>query len=308
MASDEHLELQDLLKRWRMNQGDVPQFTNDRQNCRVIRRDDIFTSPAPVCWVYPGTKAGETFLVWAFWAGDKAQFTEILAKYVRLAPHPAMPRFVGYCEKGDDRMIVTDGDFSRIGDKLFGAWGETQPPPDLDATRKAKAIFGVVAALVHMESYGIWPYLELEENIMFDRNWEVRVAYDFRDVEFEGGSGLDRPTLWEAVGRYGWGYTFVWLISLLLRFNPSVDYPVPCNYSEYFSEIQFDIPAGVHPLLRAIVQSADVSRGNDCLNAVPYTPMDVFQALLRLKQCRTLPWMFSRPCSDSRTLLLRVLI
>ena len=180
-----------------MARDDVPQFDQDGGEKLGLFRKDQFDTPASAGCLYPGTKQGEPFLVWKVWSDHKDTFATILDKYVCLAPHPAIARFVGYCEDvRRDLLVVTEGDFSRICSKVFGRLGETQPPPELDATRKAKAIFGAVAALVHMESQGIRPYLNLEENIMFDRNWEVKVAYAFSDVAF---AELNFSSFWYCV-------------------------------------------------------------------------------------------------------------
>ena len=274
-----------------MARDDVPQFDQDGGDSHVLFRE-VFDSPEFVGYLYPGTKQGEPFLVWKVWSDHKDTFATILDKYVWLAPHRAIASFVGYCEDDDgDLLVVTEGDFRRICGKVFGRLGETRPPPELDATRKAKAIFGVVAALVHMESQGIRPYLNLEENIMFDRNWEVKVAYAFSDVAF-GTSHTHGalPSFWDLVCSYRWGRSLVWLISLLLGFHEvpqlqeGANYRVLLGLMEFVSEVRFNVPAGVNPLLRNIVESMDSKRCKAGLEAVPFTVMEIFQALLRLKE------------------------
>ena len=280
MTSDE------LFDRWRIPQDDLPQFRDD-PDYQELERSDRSRSPGRLsCCLSPGTRQGETFLVWTFSRTRSADFKKVLEKYVRLAPHPAIPRFVGYCES-DQLMVVTEGDFSQMCHNLFGPLAEVRPPRELDATRKAKAVFGVVAALVHMESHGIRPYLDLESNIMFDSNWEVKVAYTCHDVGFnDAWARSNTPAFWKIVSGSGWGYAFVWFMVLIFGFDFIEMIPTQGGTpgANRLSPLEFDIPASLHPLLRSIVRSLDVWRSGAGLDAVPYTPMDIFQALLSIKE------------------------
>ena len=294
-ASLHFMSSDDLLSRWRMAPDDVPQLTNNDPG-RPIEGIDGESLPRFCCVVHSGTKHGEPFLIWKFEECEKHHLAEILDGYVRLAPHPAIPNFVGYYENGD-LSFVTEGDYSRICDTVFQQLDQTQLPPEFDATRKAKAIFGVVAALVHMEAHGMRPYLNLQENIMFNRNWDVKVAYTFKDVRFQPFTCSIPATLWRQVCSYGWGYSLVWFMSLLLGFNPEPDTRVvnaralqflPTNrhvrLRSVIPNVQFNVPPSVNPLLRSIVQSIDKIRCDHGLDIVPYTGMEIFQALLRLKE------------------------
>ena len=101
--------------------------------------------------------------------------------------------------------LLLNGDFARICAGFFGCPVKFKSPPELDATRSAKATFGIVSALVHMESHGITPHLSLEHNIVFDGNWEVKVGYACSDVEFSRFS-RDSPGFWPTISSYGLGY------------------------------------------------------------------------------------------------------
>ena len=278
MSSDE------MLERWRMRQGDLPELTRDvlpRGQCdRSGRR-------AETCCVTPGRRQGETFLVWIYQT-EQDRFKNVVENYVRLAPHPAILRFVGYCGN-DQQLVVTEGDFSRICAGFFGWSMKFESPSELDATRSAKATFGVVAALVHMESHGIRPRLSLEHNIVFDGNWEVKVGYTCSNVELTRSS-RNVSDFWQTLSSYGWSYTLVWFMTMIFGFDmilcegrqqgDSAD----SELVRALRHLRFSAHAGVHPLLRSILESTDLRRCDYGLEAVPYTLMDIFQALLRLNE------------------------
>jgi serine/threonine protein kinase len=87
-----------------------------------------------------------------------------------LRPHPAICGFRGFCLVKEHPCIVMEylenGTFRNIYS------GSAQPRPEWTPTVRAKCLFGLACALIHLHGHGSFHRHVTPSCVMFDRKWE----------------------------------------------------------------------------------------------------------------------------------------
>ena len=106
---------------------------------------------------------------------QKVLFGEIDILFL-MRPHPAITKFIGFTIGGEGRAIYTEYVPGTSLKEVFDDVAAGRAPDWWDATVKAKVIYGLAAALMHIHAHEVFHRDVKPSNVLLDENHEVRLA------------------------------------------------------------------------------------------------------------------------------------